>query len=330
MNVTVRRPFRLALVFSLLLHLAALTVPGWQLPLLEDEEPQEMLDATLVAPVQARPLPPQPVPKLPQPKKLPRPKATPVEPTVSAPENTLAAPAPEIAVAAPEPAFVPETLAAPEPPPAAVLPTPTFTYANLWPKNGRIVFQVTRGEGGLIVGQGEHRWTHDEQNYELHAVAETIGLAALFRPVQVTQTSRGVFSANGLQPQEFRTERDGKPKSEVHFDAPQDAALPTQDLLSLFYQLGAASFDVPEFTILVKTGRKVSRLTVVVGETLQLDSPLGEREVRHLKISGRSNEDSTEIWLDTVTRLPLKIRHRDRKGEVFDQIATTITLEKTE
>jgi hypothetical protein len=325
MNVTVRRPFRLALGFSLLLHLAALTVPGWQLPLLEDEEPQEMLDATLVVSVQAHAkAQPKPLPK-PAPKPRPQPQATPAVPRAV----TEPAPVAEAAVA-PEPAFVPESSEAPEPPPAAVPPAPTFAYANLWPKNGRIVFQVTRGDGGLIVGQGEHRWTHDEQSYELHAVAETIGLAALFRPVQVTQTSRGAFTANGLQPQEFRTERDGKPKSEVRFDAPQDAALPTQDLLSLFYQLGAASFDVPEFAILVKTGRKLSKFTVVVGETLKLDSPLGEREVRHLKIAGRSNEDSTEIWLDTVTRLPLKIRHRDRKGEVFDQIATTITLEKPE
>jgi hypothetical protein len=249
-------------------------------------------------------------------------------------------PAPPVgeAAAAAGPAFVPESPVVPEPASAAVPPvpqgfpsvTPTFAYASLWPKNGRIVYQVTRGDGGLIVGQGEHRWSHDEQSYELHAVAETTGLAALFRPVQVTQTSRGVFSANGLQPQEFRTERDGKPKSEVRFDAPHDAALPVQDLLSLFYQLGAASFDVPEFTILVKTGRKVSKFAVVVGEIMKLDSPLGEREVRHLKIAGRSNEDSTEIWLDTLTRLPLKIRHRDRRGEVFDQIATTITLEKTE
>jgi hypothetical protein len=325
MNGTVRRPFRLALALSLMLHLAALTVPGWRLPLLEDEEPQEMLDATLVVPVQAQPkAQPKPLPK-PAPKPRPQPQATPAVPSAV----TEPAPVAE-AAAAPEPAFAPESSEAPESPPAAVLPTPTFAYANLWPKNGRIVFQVTRGEGGLIVGQGEHRWTHDDQSYELHAVAETIGLAALFRPVQVTQTSRGAFTANGLQPQEFRTERDGKPKSEVRFDAPQDAALPTQDLLSLFYQLGAASFDVPEFAILVKTGRKLSKFTVVVGETLKLDSPLGEREVRHLKIAGRSNEDSTEIWLDTVTRLPLKIRHRDRKGEVFDQIATTITLEKPE
>jgi hypothetical protein len=325
MNGTVRRPFRLALALSLLLHLGVLTVPGWRLPLLEDKVPQELLNATLVVPVQAQAkAQPTPLPK-PAPKPRPKPQAMPAVPVAV----TEPAPAAEAAAAA-EPGFVPESPVIPEPASAAVLPAPTFPYANLWPKNGRIVYQVTRGDGGLIIGQGEHRWSHDEQSYELHALAETTGLAALFRPVQVTQTSRGVFSANGLQPQEFRTERDGKPRSEVRFDAPHDAALPVQDLLSLFYQLGAASFDVPEFTILVKTGRKVSKFAVVVGEIMKLVSPLGEREVRHLKIAGRSNEDSTEIWLDTVTRLPLKIRHRDRKGEVFDQIATTITLEKTE
>lgn len=325
MKGTVRRPFRLALALSLLLHLAVLTVPGWRMPLPEEDDDLATLDATLVEPVQTQPkVQPKPLPK-PVPKPRPQPPATPALPRAV----TDPLPVAETAAAA-EPAFVPESPSAPELPPAAVPPMPTFAYASLWPKNGRIVYQVTRGDGGLIVGQGEHRWSHDEQSYELHAVAETTGLAALFRPVQVTQTSRGVFGANGLQPQEFRTERDGKPKSEVRFDAPQDAALPVQDLLSLFYQLGVASFDVPEFTILVKTGRKVSKFAVVVGEILKLDSPLGEREVRHLKIAGRSNEDSTEIWLDTVTRLPLKIRHRDRKGEVFDQIATTITLEKTE
>jgi len=328
MNGAVRRPFRLALGFSLLLHLSALTVPGWQLPLLEDDAPPAMLDATLAVPVPTQPKPaPEPQPK-PRPPKQ-RPQIPPVEPVVSAPADTLAVPVQAAASASgAEPVFTPDPVA--DPPPEAVPPAPTFAYASLWPKKGRIVYQITRGDGGLIVGQGEHRWTHDEQSYELHAVAETTGLAALFRPVLVTQTSRGAFTANGLQPQEFHTERDGKPKSAVHFEPLPDEALPVQDLLSIFYQLGAASFDVPEFTLRVNTGRKLSVLVVVVGETLKLDSPLGERNVRHLKIAGRSNEDSTEIWLDTESRLPLKIRHRDRKGEVFDQIATTITLEQSE
>jgi hypothetical protein len=155
-------------------------------------------------------------------------------------------------------------------------------------------------------------------------------LAALFQPVQVMQSSRGNFTATGLQPLEFKTERDGKPKVSTRFDTLENTAAPVQDMLSLFYQLGAVSFDVPEFAVKIQTGRKVAKFVVMVGETLTLDLPLGTYTVRHLKIAGGKNEDSTEIWLDTVSRLPLKIRHRDRKGEVFDQIATTITLEKTE
>jgi hypothetical protein len=152
------------------------------------------------------------------------------------------------------------------------------------------------------------------------------------------QESRGLFAATGLQPLEFKNERDGKLKDSVRFDLEQrriflgngqSAALgaSVQDLLSLFYQLGAAALDVAEFTMTVATGRKVANYLVTVGETLKLDTPLGERSVRHLKVAGASRDDATEIWFDTLTHLPMKIRHRDRKGEVFDQIATAIELE---
>ena len=191
MNGTVRRPFWLALALSLMLHLGALTVPGWRLPLLDEDEASATLDATLVVPVQVRP---KPAPTA-SPMKPPRPKPALAAPHSNAPTDTITAPSPALAA-------VPAAEAAPsvDAAPVAVPPAPTFAYAKLWPKTGRIVYQVTRGEGGLLVGQSEHRWTHDEQGYELHAVAETVGLAALFRPARVTQTSRGTFSASGLRP----------------------------------------------------------------------------------------------------------------------------------
>lgn len=324
MNFFARRPFRLALTLSVMLHLAALTSPGWQLPQL-DEDDSATLEATLVVPVQVRPLPkiaPPPArkPARPQPAKADSP------PMASA--DTLAMPAPGSMmepVASTAESTLPESSG-----PEAVPPAPTFPYAQNWPSSGRIVFQVTRGEGGLIVGQGEHRWSHDDLRYELHAVTETTGLAALFRPAQVTLTSRGTFVATGLQPLEFKSERDGKPKDSVRFDAAQGESLPVQDMLSLFYQLGAASFNVPEFALRVQTGRKIANFLVVVGQMFKLDSPLGERNTYHLKIAAGADGDSTEIWLDALTRLPLKIRHRDRKGEVFDQVATTIQLETPE
>jgi negative regulator of sigma E activity len=46
-------------------------------------------------------------------------------------------------------------------------------------------------------------------------------------------------------------------------------------------------------------------------------------------VLARADGDATEIWLDEETRLPLKISHRDRKGEVYDQVATHIEMEKT-
>jgi hypothetical protein len=332
-----RRPFWLALLVSLMLHLSAITAPGWGLPLLDDEEAQTTLDATLVVPVQAKPrLPPKPAPA-PQKK-----RSAPFEP-VSAPAGALAMPAAEGTESAAPVNTQPESASAvaSEALSDAVPLASTIAHASLWPKQGRITYQVTRGENGFLIGRAEHRWQHDEQSYELRAVTETVGLAALFRPVQVVQESRGLFAATGLQPLEFKNERDGKLKDSVRFDMEQrriflgngqSAALgaSVQDLLSLFYQLGAAALDVTEFTMTVATGRKVANYLVTVGETLKLDTPLGERSVRHLKVAGTARDDATEIWFDTLTHLPMKIRHRDRKGEVFDQIATAIELEKTE
>jgi hypothetical protein len=237
-------------------------------------------------------------------------------------------------VAAAEPEPVP--VAAPHALPA-VPPAPTF--ARDWPRQGRIVFQVTRGEGGMIIGRSEHTWRHDGSSYSLRAVTETIGLAALFRPAEVVQESRGGFDAAGLRPLEFDALRDGKPKDSVRFDPAQGRIrfgrggealfVPAvQDMLSLFYQLGAANLDAPRAGIAVTTGRKVATFAVAVGEAKELETPLGQRRAQHLKISGSAAEDSTEIWLDVQSRLPLRILHRDRKGEVFDQTVTLIELDQ--
>jgi hypothetical protein len=339
----VRRPFLLALAASLLLHLLALTVPGWHLPWLEPEHAVLPLEATLAAPRAAPSLPaPLPPPQAqPQP---PRPKPSPAAPASPETPRALEPRQPERPL--PPPAPLPETPPAPEAaPPPTVPPAPTFF--DTWPKRGLIRFQITRGEQGLIVGQSEHRWSHDGKNYELRAVTETVGLAALFRPAQVLQESRGIFDAAGLRPVEFNAKRDGKQKDSVRFDVGQrriflgnggSAALAdgAQDLLSLFYQLGTLPPEMAEAALTVATGRKVESYAIIALETLTLDTPFGPRSVRHLKLPdtrGGDNADagaSTEVWLDTAIRLPLKIRHRDRKGEVFDQTVTAVELENNE
>lgn len=320
-------PFWLALSASVALHIGVLLAPGWELPL-DDEHEMTSIEATItVAPSSSpRPAVPPPVKKRPPPKSAPPPTpATPVAtvPVAAAPDSEPVAPAAE-----PEPAVV-------EAPPA-VLPAPTF--ATRWPRTGRIVYQVTRGEGGLIVGQSEQRWEHDGQRYSLHAETETTGLAALFRPAKVVQDSRGIFDAAGLRPLEFEVLREGKGKDSVRFDPEQGRIIlargddvpfvpAAQDLLSLFYQLAALSFDVPSYPLAVVTGRKLTTFAINVDAESSLETPQGLRRVRHLKVSAGKQEDSTEIWLDVETRLPLKIRHRDRKGEIFDQVAIVIETE---
>ena len=354
MSPVVRRPLALALAASLLLHLAVLVAPAWRLPWDADETTARALDATLIVPVRelsrSAPLaPPQrksSVTRPPVPDALPR--AEPLrgsEQSLSPPEPLPTwSPVTAPAISSPAPSSVES------PSPVAAPPVPAF--AATWPPRGRIRYTVTRGDSGFLVGQAEHRWQHDGENYQLRAITETIGLAALFKPVAVVQESRGIFVAAGLQPLEFKSERDGKLKASVRFDPAQKSIFSsgggsdvmteqTQDMLSLFYQLGAVPRDATGFFVTVATGRKVERYTLTALETLVLDTPFGARTVQHLKLPGAKggggggepggeSDDSTEIWLDTQTRLPLKIRHRDRKGEVFDQTATAVELENPE
>ena len=60
---------------------------------------------------------------------------------------------------------------------------------------------------------------------------------------------------------------------------------------------------------------------------LKAKGPGVGKPIRGPEVTGNAREDATEIWLDVATRLPLKIRHRDRKGEIFDQVAILIDVE---
>ncbi len=209
--------------------------------------------------------------------------------------------------------------------------------ASRWPRDGRLVFQVTRGEGGLLVGESTHTWQHDGERYRLRVVTETVGLAALFRPARVEQLSEGGFDAYGLRPHRFETVRGGQLKESVRFDVAEGQVflsngqsaplLPgTLDLLALFHQLGAHAADQAETTLNIATGRKMAAYRIVLVGVERIVVPYGEFLARHYLIAGDKSDDATEIWVDQKTGLPVKIRHRDRKGEVFDQLVTHIEL----
>jgi len=348
-------PFWVALTISLLLHAGALLAPGWSLP--AEEEPLRFDARLSLAPPLA------PAAALPVAKKRPsRPlaparrvkpatagdarPAIPAEapraalPAAAGEETALAAEDATSSVAETAPAAESAAPSAAETAPAtesAAPPAPSFV--SRWPRSGRILYQVMRGDSGFIIGRTEQRWEWDETHYWLQTVAETTGLVALFRPARVIQTSRGGFDAFGVRPVEFLVEREGRENESVRFSnedgtitfsrggsAPFVAG--AQDLLSVFFQLAGLPWDATEYSVSVATTRKLAAYQVSVGEEVDpLETPWGSRPARRLVVQGRPGEDVTECWLDEATRLPLKIRHRDRKGEVFEQVILEMTVE---
>lgn len=326
---SIPKAFLLALVASLGLHATALFAPDIELPVWHDEPPP--LEAELVmAPPKPMPLPvkakPAAKPKAARPHPAPGP--APAVPGNAAPLPAAAAEA-SPAEAEPEATAVPEPEQPPAPPPVA----PRL------PSQGQIRFLVVKGEQMFEVGQSIHRWSIKDGSYTLSGMTETTGLAAVFKPVQITYESRGKITATGLQPETFTSRRNGAETDDrASFDwtamtvavgkggNPQPLVPGAQDFISFYYQFGYQPPPSGPVDMMVATGRKFDRVRfqVVGEETLEL--AFGSVPTLHLRAAGDS---TTEVWL-ALDRLlvPVKIRHIDKKGDLFDQIATEIQFSK--
>ena len=315
-----------ALGLSLLVHLMVAGSPGWHLPFLDAPEANNLLEARLApkpAPAALPSPPPEPRPE-PRPEaqkpRQPRPPA-PVAETAPAAPVTVAAPAVEPAaatVATAEPAWVPVELT--------------------WPRQGRIRFAVSRGEGeqGMQLCQSTHTWKHDGATYTLQTVTETTGLVALFRAVSIVQTSEGELGPAGIVPREFRVERSGKAAEGVRFDWRAGKAAMTsggqvrrevalapgsQDVLSQIYQIGLAG-AAARVEMMIATGKNYGRYAYEAVGDETIATRFGELRTWHVKTPALPGEQAMELWLASDYRnLPVRIRFMDRKGDVFEQNA---------
>lgn len=201
---------------------------------------------------------------------------------------------------------------------------------------GRIRFIVYKGEQGMEVGQEIHQWEMADGAYRLTGTLETTGLAAVFKPLRIVKDSRGRVDGEGLHPEHFVVTRNGKETGErADFDltagtvsvagrAAQAFAAGSQDLMSFHYQLALLQ-PAGRLDIGLATGKKYARYHFeLVGEET-LATPAGSFRTRHY----RASDDSvTEVWL-AVDRagVPVKIRHTDRNGDVFDEVAAEVSLD---
>lgn len=327
LNMSPRRrtAFLLALAASLALHFLVLAGPGWHLG--GEDGNAVMLEAHL-----EKAAPP------------------PVAKQVSK-RKPVFRPAPETA---PQPASQPDAVAAasaaqidappapPAPPAPVVVAEEAPEVAPPLPRRGRIRFQVFAGK--FLAGQSVHQWRHDGKRYKLSAVTETVGLAALFNSVKVSQVSEGSFRQGEMKPDSYRGDKgDGEVQSasfdwsagQVTLGNGQSAPLTegAEDVLSMLYQLMQAAQRGEGFAMPVATGRKVERYAFEwLGEDA-LDIKAGSFHAWHVRVvavsdQGKSAVDTMDIWLGReVDGLPIRIRQTDRKGGVTDLVAEDIDYE---
>lgn len=315
-----------ALAASLAIHAAALFLPDVDLS--------------------TAPEPPPITVELQPPPRLPAPVAEPPKPAKAHAERRRMKPAgvptaatrqPDALVQAAEPAPNPEPAPEtkpepqPEPPPAAAPAEP------LLPSRGYIRFAVYKGAQGFEVGRAEHRWEFADGRYRLTAVTETTGLVALFKSLQFEMESRGRLTDRGLQPEHMTTRRNGSEtneKADFDWDAHRvvlardgsqyDLRDGAQDVVSFHYQLAYVANLADGASMGVATARKFERYRFdALGEE-SLDTPAGHFRTLHLRVQ---TDSTTEVWLALDRQLlPVKIRHTDRKGDSFEQVATEIGM----
>ena len=329
----------LAFAASLGIHAALLCGTAIELPPVVETPP-------LLAELKPQPLPPRqsaakPAPKIAAKAKAPQHPAQRVasaSPVLSAADSvnspaSVAPPGEPAAAGAAEPAApVSAPAAAPEPEPAPV----AEPAAPRLPPRGMIRYRVDRGDSNFEIGFAQHEWSIADGHYRLTSVAETTGLVWLFKSIRMEMESRGLITADGLQPEHFAVRRNGQPTKETasfdwsamtvsvadHGAQPLDAG--AQDLLSFNYQLGYLAHPEAGDTLPIATGKKyeIYRLEVLGDEEIEL--PAGSMRTLHLRTPGTN---STELWLAyDYLLLPVKIRYVDGQGDSFVQVATKIRV----
>lgn len=318
-----------ALVGSLAVHVAALFGPDIP-PFGESAEP---------VPLQAelKPLPaPPPVPVA-RPRARPRPAAHPAHPA-GHPATPAETPATETAGSE----AATDAPAAAEPAPDGPAEAPPIEPAAMelrQPAKGVLRYAILRESPDFQIGRSEHRWEFtDDGRYRFSAVTETTGLLSIFVGLHMEYRSEGRLGPRGLQPETFRTLKNGREtKENAHFDWStasvrldwngkiESVSPGAQDMLSLNYQLAYLKNPDGGARIGVASGRRYRTHELdSLGEE-EIDTPLGHFRTLHLRAAG---DTLTEIWiaLDRF-RLPVKIRYTDRQGDRYVQVATELGTE---
>jgi hypothetical protein len=218
------------------------------------------------------------------------------------------------------------------------------TVPMQWPTQGTVDFRVTLGEGGLTVGQAQHSWSHDSEQYQMRLDVDTTGIAALLRKLGYVQQSRGEIEKNGLRPQRFDVTQLGKKPEAALFDwnaasgarvsirrgererRSASLAAGDQDLLSIWHQVGILD-KLPENLLVVgnKDARRVQIVRLEENDSLQV--PAGRFATRRFSVRSVDGQIKIDLWLARDhAMVPVRAILADAKSETLVLEATALRI----
>ena len=309
-------------------------------------KPAEAAKPQAAAPVQAKPA-------VVKPKKIPPKPLKPIaqQPEVEVPiaesaavENTAPAAEPPFKPMLSEPlatAGNSTDISEPVPTPAD-LPAPDDSLAaneNAF-QYVETTFNVSTKIGGSPEGTATMTYSlQDGVHYQINSVAKARGLAALVLS-ELVQTSEGLLTKTGLQPNKFSYDYGGKASKSrlATFDwqtkvvkmetaagiATDDLPDDAQDLLSFMYQF---MYVPPLHTmqIHIVNGKNLRSYDYSFeGEETTL-LPIGETKTVHIQHSNAETDEKIDLWLAVDNQyLPVKIVKVDKNGKIYEFTAANL------
>jgi hypothetical protein len=206
------------------------------------------------------------------------------------------------------------------------------------PQRIEIASQILRNDS--VVADVTYRLQHDGRTYRLTETWKGRGFFALAG--SATRSSRGVISAQGLQPLEFADERTGRRTARALFDwkaktvtlqyrgEPRTEPLPphAHDRLAFLFTFAFAppAAAGSRFVFDLLDGRGQSHHIYEVDGRAKLKIPAGEFDA--MKLVRPDTDELTEIWLAVeLGYLPVRVLGVNKDGTRYDQVAIQISTE---
>jgi hypothetical protein len=206
---------------------------------------------------------------------------------------------------------------------------------RLFPKHLFLAFDVYESGGIFRVAETHHQLDINKDNYNLRAIKKAVVLPILQATEQFSQTSQGKVSEQGLRPDLFKEERVAKGRKQrfqtvfdwegqsLSFVNEKDVALPvdTQDPLSFMYQLSQISMNSEIITLSIADGASLEGYRIEIRKTEDIDTPMGILRTLHLRKMHSHDEPYFEIWLALEYRLlPVMFRQMNSANEVIEEM----------